>query len=135
PLLAQEKKPEVVVKHAGAMRITIREGNMAAHAALDTLLNKPHLVAIGPVEGLKGEITVLNSKPYITKIKGIGANTTADSATRASFLVYAQVPVWKEYPIPTAIKDLTQLEEYIRYISKSERFEATLAIPFLVKGK
>ena len=135
PLLAQEKKPEVVVKHAGAMRITIREGNMAAHAALDTLLNKPHVVAIGPVEGLKGEITVVNSKPFVTKIKGIGASTQADTTAKAAFLVYAQVPAWKEYPIPTAIKDVTQLQEYIRYISKTERFETNQAFPFLIRGK
>ncbi len=129
------QKNNITVHCAGEMRQVMHHNNLSAHASLDSLLQKPNMYAIGPLEGLQGEVTVLNSKPYITKAKGVSAETTHDSTAKAAFLVYAHVPAWEEFAIPTFVKDMVSLEDFVKQKAKEQRFDFKGPIPFLVKGK
>jgi hypothetical protein len=49
----------------GAQRETIRNGKLAAALDLRTLAKTPHLYGIGPIEQLRGEVTIADSRPSL----------------------------------------------------------------------
>ena len=51
---------------SGAIHTMMMEGDISATMALDSLALKPHLYALGAVEKLKGEIQILNGRPYVS---------------------------------------------------------------------
>jgi acetolactate decarboxylase len=132
-LCAQQK--EIIVHTAGEMRQVMHQNDLSAHASLDTILKKPYIIALGPLEGLQGEITVINSKNYITKAKGVSAQTYQDTTAKAAFLVYSQVPEWEEFVIPSFVKDIPSLENFITQKAKEQRYNFNGPIPFRISGK
>ncbi|MBC7921448.1 MAG: hypothetical protein H7Z75_10225 [Ferruginibacter sp.] len=62
-------KVPYVVQWAGEMRNVMQKGDLRAYISLDSLADKPHLYALEPVEGLQGEIIILDSKPAISSVK------------------------------------------------------------------
>ena len=102
-----------VVKYSGNLK-DLMTGNTTSVIKLDTFSDTRNLYALGAVEHLKGEILVIDSKPIITSVeKGkMVKNNSWD--TNASLLVYAQVAEWHNINISRAIKDKTELEDYIK---------------------
>jgi acetolactate decarboxylase len=56
----------------------------------------PHLYGLGPLEGLRGEVSIFGSVPSIARIEREMVVTAASWRARACFLVWAQVPAWFE---------------------------------------
>ena len=54
----EEQGPGYRLRFIGAQRETIMNGKLAAAIDLRTLANAPHLYAIGPLEQLRGEVTI-----------------------------------------------------------------------------
>jgi acetolactate decarboxylase len=63
---------------------------------IETLSAVPHLYGLGPLEGLRGEVSIFGSVPSIARIEGEMVVTAASWRVRACFLVWAQVPAWSE---------------------------------------
>ena len=53
------------VKHVGQMSDVMMRKDYSAHMDLSTLKGIPHLYALGPAEGLNGEITIIDGEPSI----------------------------------------------------------------------
>ena len=66
-LLAASKNYEV--KWVGEMHKVMMMGEDQGIISLATLKAKPNLYALGPVEGLNGEITILNGQPSIAVVR------------------------------------------------------------------
>jgi hypothetical protein len=47
----------------GAQRETIMNGKLAAALDLKTLADRPHLYGLGPIEELRGEVTIADTRP------------------------------------------------------------------------
>jgi hypothetical protein len=56
----------------------------------------PHLYGLGPLEGLRGEVSIFGSVPSIARIEQDMVVTASSWRARACFLVWAQVPAWFE---------------------------------------
>ena len=56
----------------------------------------PHLYGLGPLEGLRGEVSIFGGVPSIARIEREMVVTAASWHARACFLVWAQVPAWFE---------------------------------------
>lgn len=56
----------------------------------------PHLYGLGPLEGLRGEVSIFGGVPSIARIEREMVVTAASWRARACFLVWAQVPGWFE---------------------------------------
>ena len=56
----------------------------------------PHLYGLGPLEGLRGEVSIFGGVPSIARIEREMVVTAASWRARACFLVWAQVPAWFE---------------------------------------
>ena len=126
-------KPGYVVKYAGQMRNVMMKGDLSAHFDLASLRGTKGLYAVGPVEGLKGEITVLDGKPSITSLRD-GKPTVGEAWPKACFLVYATVEAWQKMPIPKEIDSLEKLEEFVLGAAKKVNLDLTKPFPFLVTG-
>src|SRR3954466_6589517 len=86
--------PAYDVKWVGEMHKVMMMGEDQGIISLASLKGKPNLFALGPVEGLNGEITVLNSDPSIAVIRDGKPAIEKTFDVKAPLLVYAQVEKW-----------------------------------------
>src|ERR1041385_206454 len=121
------------VKHAGQMSDVMMRKDYSAHMDISTLKGVPHLYAMGPVEGLNGEVTVLDSEPSIATVEA-GKVSTAKRYPRAAFLVYGQAANWQQVAIPATIKTDRELEGFVAKAARSKGVDVDKPFPFLVKG-
>lgn len=80
------------VHWAGAQR-DVLVGDLRGHVELEPLSSVPHLYGLGPLEGLRGEVSIFGSVPSIARIERGTVVTAASWNARACFLVWAQVNV------------------------------------------
>src|SRR5207249_856496 len=98
----------------GAQRETIMDGKLAAALDLKTLADRPHLYGLGPIEQLRGEVTILDSRPALARIMPDGTvNVTRSFDAGAPFFVWAEVPRWIEGPIPAEVRSFEDLERFV----------------------
>ncbi len=109
-------------------------GDLKGYADLGKFRNHPHLYAVGPVEGLQGEVTIFDGKPFIAKMHGKKAKVHTKSYPKACFLVYAQVKRWNKTVIPDSVKSKTDLEAFILMAAERQRLSPKEPFVFLVKG-
>lgn len=127
--------PPVEVRVAGEMKKIMQKGDLSAHIALDTLLRQDHLYGLGPAEGIKGELLILDSKAYWCRAGNKGLETRVENSARAAMLVYARVPAWKTVPVPNAVSDYAALEKTIATLAAANGQSLQEPFPFLVTGK
>ncbi len=133
-LLVSSAVAQVPVDVAGEMRQIMQEGNLSPVISLDTLERNSHLYGLGAVGWLKGEIIILEGKPYISAIENKKIVTEQTTNVTASMLVYAAVKHWTVFTIPDTIQDLKALEYSIESIAKQNGFDVEQPFPFLIKS-
>lgn len=124
----------VEVKVAGEMKKIMQQADLSAHISLDTLVNKPHVYGLGPAESIKGEILIIDSKPYWCKVNTEQPITVITQKVKAAMLVYAQVPKWKTIQVTDEIKDYTSLEKAVEKFASQNGQILEEPFPFLIKG-
>jgi hypothetical protein len=91
------------VRWVGEMRQVMLNGDLSGHVDLAKLAKLPHLYAVGLAEQLRGEVTICDGKPYISRIENGKMVIDTSFAHKACFLVYAQVARWREISIPASV--------------------------------
>ncbi|MDZ7846999.1 MAG: acetolactate decarboxylase [Owenweeksia sp.] len=122
------------VMTSGAMRNVMMGIDLSPTVALDTLTAKPSLYALGPLEDLKGEITVYNSQVFVSSIKDDTINTVIRPNVSAPFLVYAYVEGWKEYELDIDISGLQGIEHLIDSLAQVEGRDVNKAFPVMLQA-
>lgn len=117
-----------IVGKLGAMMM---ENKTEANINLLDLKDQEHLYALGALEGLSGEVLVMDSRPMISKVKGDSFAITNNFDAKATLLVYTQVEAWDSLAIDED-QSLTELEGLIN--KKADEAKLTEPVPFLVKG-
>jgi len=98
------KEKNYWVKNSGSRLKIIQEGDFSATISLDSLIDKPNLFAIGPLEGLKGELTVYNGEVSIATLENNEPKFTSKvSETNTIFMVYGSSTKWKKITIEKAL--------------------------------
>jgi acetolactate decarboxylase len=130
---AGSMNPEPLVRWSGAQRDVLR-GAIDGRVALADLRTLPHLYALGPLEGVRGEVTVIDGAPAIARV--VDGRVTVESSfdVRACFLVYASVARWHEEHVARPLHDLSELDRYVRDMATSRGLGADLPVPFLLRG-
>lgn len=111
-------------------------GGISAHVHVADLLAREYLYAVGPREGARGEITVVDSIVYLTVIDEQGewhVTNVADAA--ACFLVWSYVPRWAECEPADSPKDLKELEGHLPALAQQVGLPVTGPLPFLVEAE
>ena len=121
------------VKSGGEMRNVMQKGDLDARVDCASLRGLKGLYALGPVEGLKGEITILDGKPAVTAVRD-GKPAVSEDWPKACFLVYAQVERWQTVELPKGVESLDHLQEFVQNAAKQAGLDAEKPFPFLVTG-
>ena len=111
--------------------------DLSATVALDTLLSKNHLYALGPVDDLQGEITVFDGDIYaaqVTNRRKRKIKLLEAEGIKAPFLVYAYVSEWQTYSVAVVIQNLKDLERIVDSLGRIHGFSESDAFPFLLDG-
>lgn len=124
-----------VLRFIGSQRDTIMHGKVAAAVDLRTLAATRHLYAIGPIEQLRGEITIIDSRPALARVAADGAVKVAESfEAGAPFLVWAEVPAWRTIPIPAEVRTSRDLEAFVPRAAAAAGLAPERPLPFLIQG-
>ena len=105
---------------AGAMREVMQQGKLQAVLCTDTL-QKEHLFGMGPIENLRGEITILDGRVFTAMVMadtGIAVQQT--EAVCAPFFGWAHIPGWREIQLPDSVISHRALERFLESASISE---------------
>jgi acetolactate decarboxylase len=120
----------------GGQRETIMNGKLAAALDLRTLASRRHLYGIGPIEQLRGEVTIADSRPALARIASDGTvKVTQSFETGVPFFVWAEVPLWHEIPIPADARSFEDLESFVPKAAAAAGLDADKPLPFLVRGR
>ncbi len=107
------------VKVVGAMMNVMHKGELFGTIDIDTIKNKTHLYGLGPVEYLKGELTVVDGKSYKSTVAADGSIVVEETfKAKAPFFVYANVDQWKEVSLPDSVQTIPQLESFLDQATK-----------------
>jgi alpha-acetolactate decarboxylase len=106
---ALEKPPRATghaVRWYGALRAIMHEGRTQASVKLADVIPGPHAWGLGALEGLHGEVTVLDDVVWLARPAMDGSAATvradlakADSAVGAALFVVAKVEAWEEMAV------------------------------------
>jgi acetolactate decarboxylase len=118
------------------MRKFMMENNMEAVVAVDSLLRRPHMYALGVAEGLHGELLVWNGVGALTRTTPKqGTITTSATGSKAALLVASTVPRWQAVPVPAAVRSYPALERLIARQAAQYGLDTTQALPFRLSGR
>ncbi len=127
-------KKEGLVEYVGAQKDIFRTGKASSVVSLEDLSGRKGLYAMGPVEELDGEITIFDSKPYITQMRG--KDFTLDTTLKhgAFFLVWTEQTKWKDIPVPASVKVYVDLQSFVKDQAREAGIDVTKPFPFLLAG-
>jgi acetolactate decarboxylase len=110
-------------------------GDVSGKVPLQQFSERKNIYAVGPVAGLDGEITAIDGKFHIARVKQGRIITDSDLSTTASFLVWSEVSAWKQ-PVVLGEKmgDHGQLEKQIEFLAAKEGVDTTKPFPFIIEG-
>ena len=120
----------------GAQRETIMNGKLAAALDLRRLADRAHLYGLGPLEQLRGEATIADSRSALARVGLDGmVEVTQSFDAGVPFFVWAEVPRWIEVPIPPEIRSFEDLEHFVPRAASTAGLDIEKPLPFLVSGR
>jgi acetolactate decarboxylase len=120
----------------GGQRDTIMNGKLAEVLDLKTLAGRRHLYGIGPIEQLRGEVTIADSRPALARVASDGTvKVTQSFEAGVPFFVWAEVPLWRQQPIPADVRSFADLERFVPKAAAAAGLDADKPFPFLVGGR
>ncbi len=122
------------VGYKGALKNFMHDADISAKVDLEDFKNTPNFYALGAIEGLKGEIQIFNSEPFITSVDRNSLKFDKSFTKKASLLVYASVKEWDSILIPKNIISYVQLENYIVKVADEKGINTNEPFPFLLEG-
>src|SRR5690606_27453728 len=97
----------------------MHKGELSGIIDIDTISNKTHLYGLGPLEGLAGEILIIDGKGYkSTVVSDTSMHVAETFDMKAPFFVYANVDAWTETGLPDSVGTLGELDRYLNFVSK-----------------
>ena len=105
---------------------------MGDNINLDSISSKKGLYGLGPLTHLTGELLINDGKSYLSKVVSDSTmNVEKSFDVSAPFFVYANVTEWTEIDLPSNIKSIPDLEQFID--EKTSEYKRPFA--FKLKGE
>lgn len=122
------------VSWQGALR-AVHGGDVSGKVPLQQFSERKNIYAVGPVAELDGEITAIDGKFHIARVKHGEIKTDSDLSTTASFLVWSEVSAWKRpVVLSERVDNHAQLEKQIEFLAAKEGVDTTKPFPFIIEG-
>ncbi|VAX41155.1 hypothetical protein MNBD_PLANCTO03-1320, partial [hydrothermal vent metagenome] len=125
------------VEQFGAMRAVMRQGQTESRISLAEAVAAPHAFAVGALEGLAGEIMIVDSEVWVSRPTDDGLEVTGPALIaddQATLLTLTHVANWHSVPIETAAEG-DALESLIEQTAKAQGIDTTEPFPFLLEGR
>lgn len=119
-----------VVKSISAMKNVMQKGELEAKVRFDTILPQKDYYGLGPIEGLTGEITIIDGIAYVSRVEGNTLNVDIQNNVGAPFFVYAISNKFDAYPLPKEVNNLEKLDIYLQ-----KNHDSGAAFLFILKGQ
>ena len=120
----------------GEMHRVIGQKDHKGRVQLGELIKQDHLYAVGAMKGLQGEVTILDSVPYVTaqdsQSKLCAASVTTD--LQATLLMGASVPAWQDTTFETTLGP-DKWESHLEQTARDNHLDTASPIMFQVRGR
>ena len=123
----------MAVQLIGDLRL-IATNELLGVAELAPLLETPHCYALGMLDGLKGEVLVLDSQAYIGLFEGDDFCLGTLNGGSVAFLAHTVVPEWRSIPVPPEVSSFKALQDFIGVCGAASGFEGRIC-PFRLIGQ
>lgn len=123
-----------LVEFVGAQSAIFKTGKAGAAVSLDALKQWPSLYALGPVKDLDGEITIIDSKPYVSRVKGTSFSVDHSWGTEAIFLSWTRQAAWRDVAVPRGVSGYLDLQEFVKAAAATAGLDTARPFPFLLVG-
>lgn len=127
-------KKEGLVEYVGAQKTIFVTGKAGSVVSLEDLAGRKNLYAMGPIDGLDGEITIFDSKPYITEVRGKDYVMDNTFGHGAFFLVWTEQAKWQDVPVPFEVKGYVDLQKFVKEQAQAAGIDVGKPFPFLLSG-
>lgn len=122
------------VEYVGAQKDITANGKIGRTITLDVLGAKEGLYALGPAEGLDGEITVVNGKTYVSRVRETDYTVDHGDGHGAIFLVWTRQPQWQDVPVPDSVRSYLDLQQFVKAAARDAGIDTAGAFPFQLSG-
>jgi acetolactate decarboxylase len=130
----EANRPGFKVAWEGALR-HFHHGDVSGRVDLQHFSGRPDVIAVGPVGELDGEVTAIDGRWFITRMRDGQPVTTAETETHAGFLVWADVPAWRApVEIDTTVSSHRELEVLIGDLAEAAALDTDTPFPFRVQA-
>lgn len=113
----------------GKLREIMMEQKLHSRVSLTDFEGKPNLYALGALENLAGEITIIGGKSWLSKVKDSTLVIQNGYEEKAALLVATQVEEWSGTSLKSIESTAMLSDELEKLAPESEPF------PFMLKGK
>lgn len=120
----------------GTMHEVMMQGATQGRVELAPLQGDPQLVGVGALEGLAGEVVLLDGVAWCTRAGKLGALEThagAEKGVRATLLATARVEHWISLPVPAGLA-ASGIEGFVAQAAREHGLAHTQTFPFLITG-
>lgn len=124
----------VSVEHHGVLREIMREQKLDVNADLSDYKSVSNLYALGALEGLSGEILILDGKPLHSYSKEGSLQMDRSFDRKATLLVTSQVSAWESIKIDAVINEISDLQAVVFREAERLGLNTDEAFPFMLKG-
>ena len=123
-----------LVEFVGAQNTIFKTGTASGSISISSLEGRASLYAVGPVKGLDGEITIINSEPYISRMRGTSYIVEHSWEEEAIFLSWSSQRAWQDISIPASVHGYLDLQDFVKSAAQSVKLDVENPFPFLVSG-
>jgi alpha-acetolactate decarboxylase len=120
----------------GTMHEVMMEGKTQGRVELAPLQGDMNLVGIGALEGLEGEVVLLDGVAWCTHSGALGTLDThagAEKGLHATMLATAHVSRWMSLPVPAGLA-ASGIEDFVERAAKEHGLAHTETFPFVIEG-
>jgi len=124
------------VSRWGTLREVLHEGQSQGRVRLSEVAQKSNAYGVGAVEGLTGEILILDGRVWISECENsqkLNTYDQPDGNTKATLLAMSYVPSWKIVPLDHTVTN-EEFEKMILETANQYGLSDQQVFPFMVKG-
>lgn len=118
---------------SGALRNVHQGLDFSGKIALSPLAELPHLYAVGPLENLRGEVTIWDGKPLIARVISNQVKVENALKGKACFLVYSSVDRWQTTKLSSAVT-ASEIDQIVKDAATKGGINVGEPFPFLIEG-
>lgn len=124
-----------LVEFSGRQANIVGQNNIAGLVPIAAMSGGNGMYGLGAYEGLDGEITIFQGRPYITQVRDGNIVMRHDTDGSAIFAAWTKNDTWRDEPIPPDVNSSVDLQRFIRARAGAAGIDtAVTAFPFLIRG-